>query len=133
MTFKKTASSLTEIELQKVSAIHGFSPKVLVQNGLYFEMEDLGVPCLADIYGEDPNDLTQWIWQEIIHILTSLYECEGIEYIDITPYNFIEKDGKLWIIDFGHAFYTGSPVWPSNWFLRDLLDGNERAWNPDFK
>ena len=132
MGFKKTASSLKEIELQIVASKHGFTPMVLSSEGLEFEMVDIHAPCLADVYGEDPNKLPKWIWDQIIHMLVTLYDCDGIEYIDITPYNFIERDGKLWIIDFGHAFYTGSSGTPSNWFLRDLLDGGERAWNPDF-
>lgn len=133
MSFKKTASSLQEIELQKIAASYGFAPKVLSSDGLDFEMVKIYSPCLADVYGENPNDLPRWIWNEIIHILAILYEAEGIEYIDITPYNFIESNGFLWIIDFGHAFYTESPVIPSNWFLRGLLETEERSWNPDFK
>lgn len=129
MSFKKTASSLLEIELQKVAATHGFAPRVLSQNGLDFEMENINHPCLANVYGENPADLPNWIWKSIIRILKTLYECEGIEYIDITPYNFIEKDGKVWIIDFGHAYYAR----PRNWFLKDLLNGEEPSWNPDFR
>ena len=132
MPFKKTASSPLEIELQQVASRHGFSPKVLSVNGLDFEMEDLASPCLADVYGDDINKIPMDIWYEIIRILETLYEVEGIEYIDITPYNFIETQGKLWIIDFGHAYYTKDIKKPANWFLRDLLDSDGKAWNPDF-
>jgi tRNA A-37 threonylcarbamoyl transferase component Bud32 len=128
MSFKKIASSLLEIELQRVASTHGFTPKVLSQNGLEFEMEKIDGLCLADMYGEEVDDLPNWIWEEIVRILTVLYTCEGIEYVDITPYNFIEVNGKVWIIDFGHAYFTK----PKNWFLRDILKG-ERSWNPDFK
>lgn len=131
MAFRKTASSYLEIEMQQIAATYGFSPKVLAINDLDFDMVNLDSPCLADVYGDDPTKIPDWIWEEIHHILTVLYECEGIEYVDITPYNFIEKEAKLWIIDFGHAYYTQSPVVPENWFLRDFLDG-ERGWNPDF-
>ena len=133
MTFKKTASSLLEIELQRVASTHGFTPKVLSQNGLDFEMEKIDAPCLADIYGDDPNEIPFEIWDQIINILSVLYEHEGIEYIDITPYNFIELNGKVWIIDFGHAQYTLSPNTPDNWFLRDFLANGTCIWNPDFK
>ena len=129
MTFKKTASSPLEIELQQIASNYGFSPKVLSVNGLTFEMEDLASPCLADKYGDKIDDIPQIIWDEIVRILVVLYEVEGIEYIDITPYNFIECNGKVWIIDFGHAYYTKKPM---NWFLRDLLDTHEKGWNPDF-
>jgi RIO-like serine/threonine protein kinase len=133
MTFKKTASSLLEIELQRVASTHGFTPKVLSENGLEFEMEKIDAPCLADVYGDDPNEIPFEIWDQIIHILSVLYEHEGIEYIDITPYNFIELNGKVWIIDFGHAHYTLSPNTPDNWFLRDFLANGICIWNPDFK
>lgn len=129
MSFKKRASSLLEIQLQRVAATHGFTPKVLSQNGLVFEMENLNAPCLADVYGEAFHELPQWIQDEVRRIVAVLYEREGIEYVDITPYNFIEKNGKLWIIDFGHAYYTE----PMNYFLKEFLLGNESTWNPDFK
>jgi RIO-like serine/threonine protein kinase len=129
MTFKKTAATLLEIELQRIAATHGFAPRVLSQNNLEFEMDNIGAPCLADVYGENATDLPNWIWKSIINILRTLYDYEGIEYIDITPYNFIEKDGKVWIIDFGHAYYAH----PRNWFLKDLLNGEEPSWNPDFR
>jgi len=133
MSFRKTASSELEIELQKVAAKHGFTPNVLWNEDLEFEMEMIDAHCLADVYGENSHDIPSWIWDQIIHILTMLYEYEGIEYIDITPYNFIEKDNKVWIIDFGHAYYTESPNKPANWFLRELLIDGVCAWNPDFK
>ena len=132
MTFKKTASSPLEIQLQRVASQHEFTPFVLSENGLEFEMEDLDAPCLADVYGDDPSKIPNHIWKEIIRILATLYEVEGIEYVDITPYNFIEAQGKVWIIDFGHAYYTETPMQPTNWFLRELLDNEEKGWNPDF-
>lgn len=129
MTFKKTAASMLEIELQRIAATHGFAPRVLSQDGLEFVMESIDAPCLADVYGENAADLPNWIWKSIVRILKNLYEYEGIEYVDITPYNFIEKDGKVWIIDFGHAYYA----LPENWFLRGILNGDAPSWNPDFK
>lgn len=133
MVFRKTAASPLEIELQKVASIHGFSPKVLWQDGLQFEMEKIEAPCLAETYGDEAASIPRRIWDQIAHILAALYECEGIEYIDITPFNFIEKDGKIWIIDFGHACYTATPARPENWFLREFLIDGEHTWNPDFK
>jgi methylase of polypeptide subunit release factors len=39
------------------------------------------------------------------------------------------------IIDFGHAYYSTTPLAADkkavNWFLREVLDG-EKSWNPDF-
>jgi hypothetical protein len=41
-----------------------------------------------------------------------------------------DTEGKIWIIDFGHAYYT-DPSKKVNWFLKEFLDG-EFGWNPDF-
>lgn len=92
-------------------------------------MEDLNAECLADVYGENPENIPTWIWNEIRSIITILFNEEGIEYVDITPYNFIEKDNRIYIIDFGDAKYTDGQV---NWFLSEFLDG-ENSWNPDYK
>jgi tRNA A-37 threonylcarbamoyl transferase component Bud32 len=124
-----------EVELQTISASHGFSPKILgigeVKGKHYIYMEDLEEECLADMYGDKEEDIPAWVWFEIRHIVTTLLEEEGIEYMDITPYNFIQKDGKIHIIDFGDAQYTNKNI-PTNWFLQEFIDG-ENSWNPDYK
>ena len=120
-----------EVELQTISAAYGFSPKIYVVKNGEIHMENLEAPCLADVYGEDPKDIPAYIWDSIRYMLTILYEDEGIEYIDITPYNFIEKDDRVYVIDFGHAYYYKSKEM-KNWFLKEFLDG-ANEWNPDFK
>jgi serine/threonine-protein kinase RIO1 len=92
-------------------------------------MDRLDAPCLADVYGDDPKQIPKRIWQEIHNILIILYEREGIEYIDITSYNFIEYKNKIYIIDFGDALYTKEGH--INWFLKEFLQG-DYGWNPDF-
>jgi predicted Ser/Thr protein kinase len=134
-TFSKVVSSELEIELQTIASKYGFAPRILTINGNEVTMEKINGPCLADLYTDDPTMIPDWIWKEIRRILRVLLEREGIEYIDITSYNFIQDNdtNKIWIIDFGHAHYTnvkkGNPI---NWFLQDILDG-VRDWNPDFK
>lgn len=99
-------------------------------------MDAVDGKCLADIYTDDPTAVPDRVWAEIERILAVLYEREGIEYVDITSYNFMEdEDGKVWIIDFGDAYYStkekGAP--PANWFLRSVLNGEtEKEWNPDY-
>ena len=124
-----------EVELQTVASAYGFSPSII---GVTYEldhaviqMEDLQEMCLADKYGEEFSNLSPQIILQIRLILETLFENEGIEYIDITPYNFIEKNNKVYIIDFGHAYYV-NPVIHTNWFLKDFLDDSNQ-WNPDFK
>ena len=138
MTFRKYVSPHqvdNEEELQTISASYGFSPQIIrskfdEDRGVCFiQMEDLQEECLANTYGEDPADIPEWIWTEIRRMLSVLLQEEGIEYVDITPYNFIEKDGKVYVIDFGDAKYTTGET---NWFLQEFIDG-ENSWNPDYK
>lgn len=122
-----------EIELQEISSKYNFSPKIFLvteySDKLLITMENLGKNSLYEKYGDDPNNIPAWIWDSIRFMLRVLHTEEGIEYIDITPYNFIEKNDKIYIIDFGHAkYYDGNP----NWFLDDFLKGYN-GWNPDFK
>jgi tRNA A-37 threonylcarbamoyl transferase component Bud32 len=130
-----------EIEMQEISAKYGFSPKIIKStiqhahlNNKYIgviKMERLDEMCLADMYGDNPSKIPKIIWDQIRIILRILYDEEGIEYIDITGYNFIEKKGKVYIIDFGDAIYSKRGV-EMNWFLSYFLSGHN-GWNPDFK
>jgi tRNA A-37 threonylcarbamoyl transferase component Bud32 len=124
-----------EIELQKVASQYNFCPKIIDidyrENDCIIRMENLNEDCIADKYGEEPTHITNELWNQIHKIIVILYEREGIEYVDITPYNFIEKEGKVYIIDFGDAYYRKNNN-KTNWFLEEFLEGlNE--WNPDFK
>jgi len=130
-----------EVEMQKIASNYGFSPKVIKHtitfnktDGKYIgniTMEHINEMCIADKYGDDPKKVPIIIWDQIRVILNILYYQEGIEYIDITGYNFIEKNNKVYIIDFGHAIYSSKDK-PINWFLEYFLDGHN-MWNPDFK
>ena len=130
-----------EIEMQEISSSHGFSPKIIKSQITFnkedekyignITMENLNEMCLADMYGEDPKDIPKIVWDQIRVILKILYFDEGIEYIDITGYNFIEKKGKVYIIDFGDARYSKKDR-QMNWFLSYFLGGHN-GWNPDFK
>ncbi len=134
---------LNEIKLQKIASTYGFTPKILdvvkTEGEYHISMEHIEEECLANKYGEEPEDIPKQYWNQIKSILNVLFDREGIEYIDITPYNFIEKDNKLYLIDFGHAFLTPKlnpkKLIPTNWFLRDFLDRTKQVWefNPDFR
>lgn len=140
-----TDSIELEIKLQKISSSYGFTPKIIstwINDGVYYiEMEKIDTMCLADKYGETPEDIPKKYWYQIKLIINLLFYREGIEYIDITPYNFIEKNDKIYLIDFGHAYLSDKtsvpvpvPVQPQNWFLKDFLENKElMEFNPDFK
>jgi len=130
-----------EFELQTISAKYTFSPKIHeifhTSTETIVCMDRVKGDILADIYGENPQDIPKDIWIKIHKILATLFDFEGIEYIDITPYNIMQiPDGSLQLIDFGDAYYTepnrSDINRPQNWFLKDFLDG-EYTWNPDFK
>ena len=55
---------------------------------------------------------------------------ESIQYIDVTPYNFIEKDHEVYIIDFGHASYIYEKQKVDE-YLERFFNG-ENEWNEDF-
>jgi len=132
--FTKVVSSPLEIELQDIASMYGFAPRILHIDDNVVQMEEINGKCLADLYTDDPKKVPSWIWDEIHRILAILFEREGIEYIDITSYNFIQENdtNKIWIIDFGHAYYTKSSDGDAeNWFLREMLEG-EKSWNVDF-
>ena len=122
-----------EIDLQNTASVYGFCPCILevelTSRECVVTMEHLGDGTLADIYGEDPSNIPVEIWDDIRRIVSILYEVEGIEYPDITPYNFMEVEGKIYIIDFGHAKYRDKEP---DWFLAEFMDG-ENSWNPDYK
>ena len=130
-----------EIEMQTIASNYGFSPKIIKSDiihnkgdGKYIgniTMEHLNTMCIADKYGEDPLSVPKIVWDQIRTILKILYYEEGIEYIDITGYNFIEKNNKVYIIDFGDAKYSKKNI-EMNWFLNYFLGGHN-GWNPDFK
>jgi RIO-like serine/threonine protein kinase len=129
--FTKNNVSALEVELQEIASNYGFTPRIHSVKKDVVVMDKVNGICLADQYTDDPKKIPKHIWQEIHRILSILYEREGIEYIDITSYNFMEdSEGKIWIIDFGHAYYT-DPSKKVNWFLKEFLDG-EFGWNPDF-
>ena len=131
---KRTRAAVDlEIELQQVASKYGFTPKIheTTFTDVYciIIMDEIDNMCLADNYGTKPDDLPPHFWEEIRNIVEKLYTEEGIEYVDITPYNFIEVDGKIYIIDFGDAYYKDTR--PRNWFHKDFLEG-ANTWNPDF-
>ena len=66
--------------------------------------------------------------------MNTLLEKEAIEYVDISPYNFIEVDDNIYVVNFKDAFYSDEKTGGDgyiNEFLDDFLEG-ENDWNPDF-
>lgn len=120
-----------EARLQRRAAAIGVSPRVVRCTQTTIVMEDLDAPCLADAYGDSIDDIPDWVKDDILDILYTLRTIVGIDYIDVSPYNFIEKDGVVWVIDFGHARESGDEIDP---YLDEVFaEWTLTKWNPDFQ
>ena len=119
-----------EARLQSVSAKLGLSPNVLKSdNRTFIEMELIPSMALAYRYGDDVEELPDDIRKQVFDIVYTLYQ-HGIQYVDITPYNFIEHEGKVWIIDFGHASNRRRLC---RYLIKLFNEGYLHAWNADFR
>ena len=88
---------------------------------------------VSDMYGENPEDIDEYLFEEIRKIIKKLAEY-NIEYPDITGYNFIEKispegEAQIWIIDFEHSRLCKTIT---NKFVKKFIDGLNK-WNPYFR
>lgn len=120
-----------EARLQRRAAAIGVSPKVIRCTRNSIVMENLDANCLADAYGENLEDIPQWIKDDIVDILYMLYMHVGIEYVDVTPYNFVEKDGIVWVVDFGHAKEADYDN-PDDFLDETFANWDLQKWNCDF-
>ena len=94
------------------------------------KMVRVGVMNISDFYGEKSEDISVDLFERIRNIIKTLYE-NNILYIDITGYNFIESDDKIWIIDFEHASHIFPTQITKNTFVEKFLNGFN-GWNTEF-
>ena len=106
------------------------TPEILMYNQTdkILIMKKIDQLCISDMYGEEPEDVEEYLFDEIRKIIKKLAD-SSIEYPDITGYNFIEKDGKVWIIDFEHSKINRNIKDP---FINKFIDGLNK-WNPEFR
>jgi len=83
---------------------------------------------LSDMHGENSTDIEEYLFDEIRNIIKKLYD-NNIEYPDITGYNFIEYENKIWIIDFEHSKINNKIT---NKFINKFIKGLNK-WNPEFR
>ena len=92
------------------------------------KMVRVGTMNVSDYYGALAENIDNELFDKIRAIIKTLYE-HDILYIDITGYNFIENNNKVWIINFEHATYNHPRK--TDDFVETFLDGHN-GWNPDF-
>jgi tRNA A-37 threonylcarbamoyl transferase component Bud32 len=96
-------------------------------------MQKLHNMSVSDYYGENNADISSELFENIRNIIALLHE-KNIIYPDITGYNFVKYNSKLWIIDFEHANHALSLKEndENKIFVETFLNGlNE--WNPNFR
>jgi tRNA A-37 threonylcarbamoyl transferase component Bud32 len=125
--------SAREMEFQEIASAIGLAPQIikkrLLRNGLFrVTMERIPPMCVCDMYGYEEEDIPPHIWRGVRRVVRKLFR-NGIEYKDITGYNFIEDpSGKIWVIDFEHAKSVNNRC---SKFVREFINGRNN-WNPYF-
>ena len=93
-------------------------------------MDKINEMSVSDMYGEHMSDVPKEVVDQIRNIITVLYN-NYIEYPDITGYNFIETDGKVYIIDMEHARYNYGIATYDPYILRFIKE-DVTEWNEKF-
>lgn len=123
-----------EVELQMEVSKYGLTPKVFhTDNKTFIDMEDLECMNVGDTYGDNVNDIPPNILAQMWSIVWYLHTILGIDYVDVWPRNFVEVNGRVWIIDFGDAYWHDYDE-ETNWYLEEILnEGRITDWNCDFE
>ena len=109
-------------------------PEIIEYNGesKIMVMKKIGNNNLSHNYGENARDVPDELFKQVVTIVRNLV-LNNVEYPDLTGYNFVEDtDGKVSIIDFGHAKIKNSEDVLKNIHIQNICNGY-KIWNPDFK
>ena len=88
------------LDIVKVPKIKSYNKKTK-----QMKMVRVGAMSGSDYYGETAEHISDELFARIRNIIQTLYD-HDILYIDITGYNFIENNNKVWRIEFEHATYN---------------------------
>ena len=95
-------------------------------------MKKIGNNNLSHNYGENATDVPNELFEQVVTIVRNLV-LNNVEYPDLTGYNFVEDiNGKVSIIDFGHAKIDNSENILNNIHIQNICNGI-KTWNPDFR
>jgi RIO-like serine/threonine protein kinase len=124
-----------EVVLQTIASELGLAPRIFTvkyeDDHAVLAVEEVEEMSVADMYGEKSEDLPEDLWERIRNAVKLLLDEEGIEYVALSPYNFVEReDGSIYITNFGDA-YIGNGDEEIDPNLQDFLDGSNE-WSADF-
>ena len=122
-----------EAHLQSLAYDYVLTPRILDCQPTFITMEHIQGMTVADMYGTDIRRVPNAVKKEIYEIIHTLYKKAGIQYIDVTGYNFLIDDttGHVCVIDFGHARQQLEPLDP---YLERLFKMERLTrWNSVFK
>lgn len=95
-------------------------------------MEKIFGMNISDEYGEDAISVPPEIFRTCQEIIKNLYNM-GIGYPDITGYNFIHYNNKMYIIDFEHcSFFSNQHTKKLDPFIIKFINGL-CEWNPKYR
>jgi len=87
---------------------------------------------ISDEYGEDAKNVPPEIFKRAQEMIKKLY-CYYIAYPDITGYNFMLYNDKMYIIDFEHCnFFSNKRTKNLDPFIKEFINGL-CEWNPNYK
>ena len=129
--YVKENVSLNEYKIHQYAFNLGLNvPRIYNYNTdtMVLKLQKINNMCVSDFYGEKANKVPTYVFDELRKMIKILYE-HDIEYLDITGYNVIEYNNKVWLIDFGHA---KSNLNIKNKYLLNFING-KNEWNKEFK
>jgi len=95
-------------------------------------MEKIMNMNISDEYGEDAKNVPKKLFKTMQEIIKKLYYA-GIEYPDITGYNFIFCNNKMYLIDFEHSKpFSNETMHQVDPFVIKFIKGS-CEWNPIYK
>ena len=111
------------------------TPKILAygKETQVMVLEKINQMCLSDYYGDKGKNIPLDLFDKIKEVIKKLWD-NNIVYPDITGYNFIEYENKLWIIDFEHSNFKPLVKKEFVEFVNKFANDKQfRKWNPEFK
>jgi tRNA A-37 threonylcarbamoyl transferase component Bud32 len=122
-----------EADLQRRASVLGFAPSIRrTDDRNYIEMDKLDYMTVADMYGEDIENVPIHLRYAIVELLWTLYQQADIQYVNVTPYNFIEHNERVWCIDFGHAIDHHHGMKLDSYLKNVFSTWKLTEWNPLF-